>query len=338
MHEVQYRETIEDTIAYKEAYVKGIQKIIEDRELESVARRDQYCADIFRYPERYRQEFKAMLGWPLTEKPNPSVPAARIKKLAEEPIGTIYRVSTQVLDGFFMTGLLFQKDERKRPLVIVQHGGAGTPERVGNLYGYTANYHHIVERVLQYDVNVFAPQLLLWDKMYQVEFDREDLDARLKRVGSSVTALEVYGLTRIMDYFEAQEYVDGFGMVGLSYGGFYTLFTAAVDTRIKSAISCSFFNKRKNYARKDWTWFGAAETFSDAEIACLVYPRKLCIEVGISDEVFGIDDAREELCRLREMAGAVEEDWLTTIEFEGTHEFYMEDMPIKKLAEEINGF
>lgn len=332
---INYREDVEASKEYKEVYVKQIRNIIASREQTAVTLRDNYCKDIFNYKEKYREDFKAMLGWPLTEKTAYVVPKAKIEELTEDKVCSIYRVSVEVMEGLSMTGLLFRKDEKRRPLVIVQHGGLGTPELVGNLYGDTGNYNHMIERVLSYDVNVFAPQLLIWDPSYQVEFDRVAIDAQLKRIGSSITALEINGLMRIVDYFETQDYVSNFGMVGLSYGGFYTLFMAAVDTRIKSAVSCSFFNNRKNYAWSDWTWFRSAETFSDAEIACLVYPRKLCIEVGTGDELFDIDSAREEIYRLRDISCTVNDGWLQVVEFEGTHEFCLEEAPLKRLAEDI---
>lgn len=335
MQEIDYREDAEVSRMYKEAYLQGIRNLITCKEQAAVSRRDRYCRDIFCKQETFREDFKAMLGWPLTEKKDMSVPGAKIEKLDGDKACSIYRISIEVLDGLSMTGLLFRKDENKRPLVIAQHGGLGTPEVVGNLYGDTSNYNHMIERMLSYDVNVFAPQLLIWDASYEVEFDRAALDAQLKRVGSSITALELYGLSRILDYFETQDYVSNFGMVGLSYGGFYTLFLAAIDTRIKSAVSCSFFNNRKNYAWNDWTWFRSAEMFSDAEIACLVYPRKLCIEVGTKDELFDINSAREEICRLKDMSCTVGNEWLEIIEFEGVHEFCMEESPLKRLAEEL---
>ena len=335
MQKINYREDVEASKEYKEVYLKQIRDIIARREQTAVTLRDNYCKDIFNYQEKYREDFKAMLGWPLTEKLARIIPKAKIEELTEDKVCSIYRVSVEVMDGLSMTGLLFRKDEKRKPLVIAQHGGLGTPELVGNLYGDTANYNHMIERVLNYNVNVFAPQLLIWDQSYQVEFNRGTLDAQLKRAGSSITALEVYGLMRILDYFEVQDYVSNFGMVGLSYGGFYTLFMAAVDTRIKSAVSCSFFNNRKNYARGDWTWFHSAETFSDAEIACLVYPRRLCIEVGTEDDHFDINSAREEICRLRDMSCTVEDEWLDIIEFEGGHEFCLDEAPLKRLAEDI---
>ena len=335
MQEIDYREDIEVSRVYKESYLNGIKKLIAYREQEAVSRRDRYCKDIFHKQEKYREAFKEMLGWPLTEKKDAAVPSVKIEELTNDKVCSIYRISFEVMEGLSMTGLLFRKDEKKRPLVIAQHGGLGTPEVVGNLYGDTSNYNHMIERMLSYDVNVFAPQLLIWDASYEVEFDRAALDAQLKRVGSSITALELYGLTRILDYFETQDYVSNLGMVGLSYGGFYTLFLAAVDSRIKSSVSCSFFNNRKNYAWNDWTWFRSAETFSDAEIACLVYPRKLCIEVGIKDELFDINSAREEIGRLKNLSCKVGEEWLEIIEFEGVHEFCPEESPLERLAEEL---
>lgn len=133
MQEINYRENIQDSKEYKAAYVKGIRKIIERREQASVAMRDNYCENIFQKQEEYRESFKAMLGWPLTEKAELSAPNVKIEKLTEEIACSIFRISIEVLDSFYMTGLLFQKGEKRRPLVIAQHGGLGTPEIVGNL-------------------------------------------------------------------------------------------------------------------------------------------------------------------------------------------------------------
>ena len=162
-----------------------------------------------------------------------------------------------------------------------------------------------------------------------------NIDARLKRVGSSNTAVEVHAITKVLDYFEKEDYVSNFGMVGFSYGGMYTLLTAALDSRIKSAVSCSFFNTRGEIAWSDWTWLQSAEKFCDAEIACLVYPRRLCIEVGIQDEFFSIEGARAEIIRLKAKCKEVGTDWLDYIEYDGIHEFCREDGPIERLVEDI---
>ena len=81
--------------------------------------------------------------------------------------------------------------------------------------------------------------------------------------------------------FAAREDIDGdrIGMIGLSYGGFYTLFAAALDVRIGAAVSSCFFNNRKMYDFVDWVWFNAANQFMDAEVGALVCPRPLYVEV-----------------------------------------------------------
>ena len=334
---IMYREDKTVSKVYKETYLRGIEQVISDREQNARMKRDCYSADIFQNQEKFRKDLRDMLGWPLTENNVCTIPTVRLEKLTDESRYSIFRMTLEVIDGLEITGLLFRKNESKMPLVVVQHGGYGTPELISNFYGNTSNYNDMLERVLLQDVHVFAPQLLLWKgEDHQVEHDRVNLDARLKRVGSSITALEVYAIIRINDYFSAQDYVTNLGMVGFSYGGLYTLFTTALDARIKSAVSCSFFNTRSEIAWSDWTWFCSAEQFCDAEIACLVYPRRLCIEVGARDEFFAIDGARAEMQRLRNKCREVGTDWLDYIEYDGLHEFCQDDFAIKRLVEDLN--
>lgn len=337
MNEIRYREDANASESYKKDYLHGIEQIIANREQKAFEERKDYRKQIFCNQEKYREDLREMLGWPLTEKEICEVPVAKLDKLAEEADINIYRATIQIMEGFEITGLFYQRKEKKLPLVIVQHGKEGTPELISNVYGNTFNYNHMAERVLESGVHVFAPQLLLWNKEnYPVDYDRDNLDARLKRVGSSITALELYALMRILDYFEHQEYVANFGMVGLSYGGFYTLFATALDVRIKEAVSCSFFNKREDNAWTDWTWKNSAFKFNDAEVACLIYPRKLWIEVGINDEAFVIEGARAERNRLEEMCKEVGLDWIEYIEFDGAHEFCLDDEPLMKLASTLS--
>ncbi len=333
---IKYREEQDVSKIYKEAYLQGIEQVINKREKLALEKRDSFAANIFQNQGAFREEFKSMLGWPMTEKKKRGLPEVQLEKLEDETDYCIYRVTLRVLNEFKITGLLFRKKQGMKPLVIVQHGGDGTPELVADFYGDTYNYNYLIDRVLQQDVHVFAPQLLLWQcDSYQVHYNRREIDGRLKRVGSSITALEVYALTRVLDYFEKQDYVKNFGMIGLSYGGFYALFTSAIDTRIKSVLSCSYYNTRRDIAWSDWTWLCSAEKFCDAEIACLIYPRRLCLEVGVHDTLFNVTGARAEIKRLKGKCQAVGTDWLDYIEFEGEHEFCKDDSPIKRLVEDL---
>ncbi|MBQ8203524.1 MAG: dienelactone hydrolase family protein [Clostridia bacterium] len=322
----------------KEEYVNNLLDIIEKRQEEAKKIRRDYISDIFSNQEKYRNDFKEMLGWPLVNYKAEGAPKVTLEKLFENETHESFRMSLQVLEGLSVSGLFFKvKSKEAKPLVLVQHGGLGTPEFIAGFYGGTSNYNDMLERVASNGVHVFATQLLLWDKpSYEVDFNRENIDARLKRVGSSITAIEVFALTRILDYFEDKDYVKNFGMVGMSYGGFYTLFTTAVDTRIKSAVSSSFFNTRDKVGWSDWVWHNSAYKFDDAEVACLVYPRRIHLAIGDNDELFNYKHSEKSFEEIKEICKEVGTDWVKLQIYEGTHEFIKDDEAINTLINDLN--
>lgn len=329
-----YREEKAVTAASKQGYVNQLDALLAKKQAEAAKLREAYVRDIFQDPERYRNDLRKMLGWPLVGQENTAPPAVTAQELSREEGYTIYRMGIEILEGVTLTGLYF-RTEGKKPLIIAQHGGQGSPELISGFYGSTTNYHQMLHRIRQQDVHVFAPQLLIWGEQYDVPYDRRGLDARLKRVGSSIAAVELYGITRSLDYFETRPEVSCFGMVGLSYGGFYTLFATAIDTRIRGAVSCSFFNSRDVIGWSDWTWQCSAEKFDDPEVACLIYPRSLCIAVGDKDPLFPVSSAESSFQKLRKLCRDVGTDWLETIVFDGVHEFYKDDAPILRLVEQL---
>lgn len=310
-------------------YLGDIERLIEEKRAASQQERDRFMADYPADIEELRGRFRAMLGWPLDSHEFDAFhPTAERTYLGSDEQADIYRVIVETMPGFHFGGLLFiARDHKKHPLVISQHGGLGTPELCSNLYrnGSSSNYNDMTRRILARGVHVFAPQLLLWNKEdYHIQYDRVDIDKQLKQLGGSITALEIYCISRCIDVLCEEDYVDEtrIGMIGLSYGGFYTLFTAAADTRIKSCIASGFFNDRFLYAWPDWTWQNAAHTFRDAEIGALIAPRGLKMQLGKRDELFCEEPARRELERLRvffERAGCPEKLYMEF--FDGTHEF-----------------
>jgi len=333
---MKYREEKDKTKGFKQEYVSGINAVLEKRAEEAGHSRNRYFKDIFKEPEKYRDDFKAMLGWPLTGKEARSEPKVSMELLSGEDGYNVFRMRIEILDDLVMTGVFFKADgEEKKPLVILQHGGLGTPELISGIYGDTANYNDMLHRTIRYGVHAFAPQLLLWSGEYDVPYNRIEIDAKLKRVGSSITAIEVYGIMRVLDYFENQSYVSTFGMFGLSYGGFYTLFTAAVDTRIKSAIASGFFSTRDKYGWADWVWFDYASKFDDAEIACLIWPRKLCLQIGDKDDIFDYTYSVQSFEKIKEYCLKADTNWVDFILFEGGHETYRDDAPIEKMIAEL---
>lgn len=321
----------------KEEYVNGLDLILKRRQEEAKNIRKEYIKDIFSSPEKYREDFRRMLGWPLADYNSNWETKVKEEKLFEDKTHECFRMSFEVLEGLTVSGLFFKvKSDDKKPFVLVQHGGLGTPEFISGFYGGTSNYNDMLQRVKKQGVHIFALQLLLWDKPnYEVDFNRENLDARLKRVGSSITAIEVFALTKIMDFFEEKPYVKNFGMVGMSYGGFYTLFTTALDTRIKSAVSSSFFNSRDNVGWSDWVWQNSAFMFDDAQVACLIYPRRIHLAIGDSDELFDYKNSQKSFDTIKDICKEVGTDWVKFQVYGGTHEFIKDDKAIETLIKDL---
>ena len=75
-------------------------------------------------------------------------------------------------------------------------------------------------------------------------------------------------------------------MIGLSYGGFYSLYTAALEPRIKVVVaSCSFPD---DPPVTDGKTAGRLIDLAPAEVAGLIAPRALQVQSGINDKLIPI--------------------------------------------------
>ena len=330
-----FSEPISASAETRKAYRDGIQALIRRRaeELEAIRRKEVTPAHMKAIQPMYREKLKKMLGWPLTGPVLDPAPKVTRVHLADEEGVAIDRVTLEILEGIPMTALLFTPTDLAEgeilPGVLCQHGGLGTPELISGLWGDTANYNDMLRRVLEHRVIVIAPQLLLWRQPEEEKddfppFERARIDGTLRQLGGTITALEIYGLQSMIDYLASLPGVDSerLGMVGLSYGGFYTLLTAAIDTRLKAAVSSCSFNSHACGTIGDWCFQDAAKKLMNAETAALVAPRALAIEVGEKDELFDAGEARREAEALPpffEAFGAA--DKLQFHVFDGPHEF-----------------
>jgi len=342
-----YKEDIGCGNEYRQNYREGIDRLIAKLANTSKKQRLELINNIQKNPDDCRKQLARMFGWPLNCESNESIPEVNKIFVAKNGDVSIYRIQINVLEIPFYGILFVKEDNKRRPLVIVQHGGLGTPELCGNLLEMgTDNYNDIIDRVLKYDVNVFAPQLLLWGQEFS--FDeytangisysdamRRGIDNQLKQFGSSITALEIYGIKRIIDYFEIQSFVDDkkIGMMGLSYGGFYALYTTALEKRIKCCFSCSFFNDRIKYNWTDWVWFNSGNTYTDVEVALLVQPRPLYLCIGDKDDVFDYNTGITTWNSLK--THLCDENHTHFIEFHGTHEFIKDDVHIQEFIHDL---
>ena len=75
------------------------------------------------------------------------------------------------------------------------------------------------------------------------------------------------------------------------------------------------------------------ERFGDAEVACLVHPRKLFVGMGREDELFDSYMTQKEYERLCKICGEDTPNWIDYTLFEGMHEFYRSDVPLEKFLD-----
>ncbi len=275
--------------------------------------------------EPYRAALKARLGYPPPAAVDDAEP--RVEPLGSDDYADIFRIWTPVLPGVDAYGLLFVPRglDGKAPLLICQHGGGGSPEVVSAFEG-PGNYGWMVQRGLQAGFICYAPSLI-FPLGGKEEFEgpsRSDIDQRLRYVGTSLLAVEVFKISRAIDMLVIRDDVDPerIGMVGLSYGGCYTLYTAAIETRIKAAVSSCYFNDRAKYAWADWSYANMLNEFTDPEIVGLICPRPLMVEVGINDELFAIEGAKAVAPAAQAHYDRLSlSDRFQFVPFEGGHEF-----------------
>lgn len=295
---------------YRRDYAEGIAAYIRKRneECKNERRRFMPPEELVKNPEFYRQKFMDMLGVKPFQLPT-SKPV-EITYTGSDEVCRIYRMRVPVMDEipFYAMLLIPHCVKTPMPLVIAQHGGGGTPELCCDMNGDN-NYSHMVQRVLARGNAVLAPQLMLWSmtetaaqRAHNVPHDRNKTDTDLKRFGSSITGLEICGIRKALDYVCEREEIDAdrIAMIGLSYGGYFTLYTMAADVRIKAGYCAGAFNDRDIYDWNDWSYKESALTFQDAEAAALCAPRRLYVQVGKEDGVFDYHSAILEAERIRE--------------------------------------
>ena len=291
-----YEHIIKEGDAARLQYRDGIKSYIQRLTAEAVDVRERAMplTDFAERIEEHRARYVAMLG--LDRIADEGAPAPTLVRVGEDEDAVIYRATVYITPEIPQYGLLFVPHGATRlPLIVAQHGGGGTPELCSDMNGQN-NYAHMVRRVLRRGAVVYAPQLLLWNykdecptaPIHAIPHHRIEMDKDLKRFGQSITALEIRGIMNAITYLSGLAFVDEdrIGMVGLSYGGYFTLHTMAADTRIKAGFSNACFNDRNAYPWHDWTYRDSANSFHDAEVAALCAPRRLYVAVGKTDAVF----------------------------------------------------
>ncbi len=278
-------------------------------------------------PEALRRAFRLRLGYPAPGFLDQ--PSARLEQAGEDDVAVYFRCHIRVTPQMETYGLYIvpKKAVLPAPLVIAMHGGGGFPE-LATFHG-GSNYHDLVRGAVAEGYVTFAPLAVMYpyrdrDHGTPIPPDvRESLDARLKKSGTSLMGVEVAKIMRALDVLETRPEIDPrrIAMIGLSYGGFYTLYAAALDPRIRVAVaSCSFRDRGPGAAVVPEN-LKETDVLGSVELVRLISPRPLQVQDGIGDNLFPIDGVRRAAAQSRLYypgALAGEFDFQA---FDGAHEF-----------------
>lgn len=222
-------------------------------------------------------------------------------------------LSLQISDELRGRALLARpkKHDGQLPLVICQHGYSSTPENCFGLLDPKDAFHSFAWRLVHAGYAVLAPYNVRMGK------PRGRFHRYASLIGKTLFGLEAFRLRRFIDYFEMAPEIDAnrIAMWGLSLGGTATIFTAALETRIKVAVIAGWFNDRlkrmiiEDYRRASYLVEDVAEhlylhgwmsEFGDCDLVSLICPRAVLIQAGKCDSSVWWPDAVEEFGRARE--------------------------------------
>jgi dienelactone hydrolase len=195
------------------------------------------------------------------------------------------------------------------PAVLACHGhGPGKSQAVGLEFTDAPNSDYALQLVGEGYV-VLAPDLRCFGE--RLDWNPEDhyaCDTNLVHAvmaGRNPLTQNIWDLQRCLDLLQAHPLVDParIGMVGLSYGGTVTLFTAALDPRVAAAVVSGYFSSWQESHKMPWNMCGSQVTFGllghleHEDLGALIAPRPLLIESGTEDYLFPVATAVESVRR-----------------------------------------
>jgi dienelactone hydrolase len=200
-------------------------------------------------------------------------------------------------------------DEPPGAAVLACHGhGPGKSQVVGLEHTEMPNADYALQLARRGYV-VLAPDLRCFGE--RLDWNPEDhyaCDTNLVHAamaGWNPLAQNVWDLMRSLDVLEQHPLVDPdrLGMVGISYGGTVTLFTAATDQRVAAAVVSGYFSSWAESHKMPWNMcgsqilFGMLGLLEHEDLGALVAPRPLLVESGTEDPLFPLAAATESVRR-----------------------------------------
>lgn len=308
--------------------------------LQALSAQDNAAAQAARATEEGRADLtlqlKSSLAFPPPGLDSTAPSVLKDETLGEDDLARYQELTMAVLPGVNTVGVFMLPKARppgtRVPLVIVAHGRGGAPDDPPDhrLPFLTHSDRDLALWALQDGYAVWMPVFVFYGRGLPEDL-RERLTVQAQEAGASLPAIEIAKTMRAIDALSKRPEIDPdrIAMIGHSYGGFYTLYTAALDPRIKVAVVSAYLNSREQVLNStapngylDWRFPRSLGAWQDPTVAALVCPRPLLIIAGQQDQLFPIAGAREageEVRAIYQQRGAA--DRCEFFEYNARHDF-----------------
>ncbi|HEV8377574.1 MAG TPA: dienelactone hydrolase family protein, partial [Tepidisphaeraceae bacterium] len=198
---------------------------------------------------------------------------------------SVYAIRWPAVRDVWGEGLLLTPKNGKPVASIVAIPDARqSPEQIAGVVGGTSARSQFARRLAESGCRVIVPVLI--DRKVEARNGRAKLSSRefLYRpsfeLGRHLIGYEIQKVLAAVDWLSKDD--PNVGVVGYSEGGMLALYSAALDPRIKSACVSAYFSDRRSLWQEpiDRNVFGLLEQYGDAELAAMIAPRVITIEVA----------------------------------------------------------
>ena len=165
-----------------------------------------------------------------------------------------------------------------------------TPEQIAGLQEGVAPRDQFARRLAERGFRVIVPVLINRQEKISTLTNREWLYRSAFELGRHLIGYEVQKVLALVDWLDTdarnEQRKPSIGVVGHGDGGAIALYAAALDTRIQATCVSNYFDSRQTIWEQplDRNVFCLLREFGDAELATMIAPRPLAIEVLAAED------------------------------------------------------
>ena len=165
-----------------------------------------------------------------------------------------------------------------------------TPEQIVGLQEGVAPPDQFARRLAERGFRVIVPMLVNRQEKIATISNREWLYRASFELGRHLIGYEVQKVLALVDWLDTdaqnQQRKPSIGVIGHGDGGAIALYAAALDTRIQTTCVSGYFDSRQTIWEQplDRNVFRLLREFGDAELATMIAPRYLAIEVLAAED------------------------------------------------------